>query len=63
MIGPEPDEIRLLAISAGSYDAQLEGSLDIFRLLENEELEEGHQVLVTRNTGSNVQNEPPYEAL
>ncbi|KAJ4142670.1 hypothetical protein NW754_010109 [Fusarium falciforme] len=59
----QPDEIRLLALSAGSYDAKLEGSLDIFRLPENEEPEEGHQVLVTRDTGSDVQNAPPYEAL
>ena len=38
----QPDELRLLALSSGKPDARLEGSLDIFRLPENEEPEEGH---------------------
>src|SRR4051794_21321314 len=59
----EADEIRLLELHAGDFEADLEGSLHTFRLPEDDEQPSGHEVLLTRDNGFDVPNAPQYEAL
>lgn len=59
----EADEIRLLKLQGGDTDAEVEGSLRIYRLPEDEEPQYGHEVLLTRDGGFNVHKAPKYQAL
>ncbi|KAK6078641.1 hypothetical protein SCUP515_09691 [Seiridium cupressi] len=59
----EADEIRLLELYAGGQESDLQAALHRFRLPEDVEPNEGHQVLVTREDGFNVPNAPEFEAL
>jgi Heterokaryon incompatibility protein (HET) len=59
----EADEIRLLKLQGGDIDAELEGNLLIYRLPEDEEPLHGHEVLLTRDGGIDVQKAPKYQAL
>jgi hypothetical protein len=59
----EVDEIRLLELHAGDLGSELQASLHIFRLPEDEEPKHGHEVLLTRENGFDVPNAPEYQAL
>lgn len=58
----ESDEIRLLELFAGDHNSELHGSLDKFRLPENEEPSSGQHLVITRD-GVEIQNAPAYRAL
>ncbi|KAF7541033.1 hypothetical protein G7054_g954 [Neopestalotiopsis clavispora] len=59
----ESDEIRLLELLPGVADSNVEGVLHRFRLPEDAEPNEGHQVLLTREDGFQVPNAPKFRAL
>jgi hypothetical protein len=59
----EADEIRLLEVHAGDDDSDLHGSLHTFRLPVDDEPANGYEVFLTRSTGFNIPNAPPYDAL
>lgn len=59
----EIDEIRLLELHAGDIGGELQASIHIFRLPEDEEPKQGHEVLLTRENGFDVPNAPEYQAL
>ena len=59
----EADEIRLLELQAGDGDSDLHGVLHVFRLPVEDEPLDGYEVLLTRDTGVDTPNAPPYDAL
>ncbi|KAK5118220.1 hypothetical protein LTR85_008200 [Meristemomyces frigidus] len=59
----EADEIRLLELQAGAADSELHGDIHTFRLPEDEEPVNSHEILLTREGGVNVPNAPRYSAL
>ncbi|OCK82071.1 HET-domain-containing protein [Lepidopterella palustris CBS 459.81] len=59
----EADEIRLLELQSGDFDAELKGSLLIFKLPEDDEPRCGHEILLMRDGGPDTPNAPNYDAL
>lgn len=59
----EADEIRLLELHPGDLEADLHGVLHQFRLPEDDEIVNTHEVFVTREGGHVSEKAPSYEAL
>lgn len=58
-----PDEVRLLEIQSGASDADLNGTIHVFRLPEDDEPGTSHEIRVTRESGLHVAKAPHYTAL